>query len=392
MSNRAKALIGLSVGLLLIATLFAIGPAGAHTNDECATVRAAVAAQELVNTAAEQQGGLTSAQRTWIANERGVAAKALLHCQPITVPSTSPSIVSPPPFSPPPSPSASATPSPTSTGTPSAWPGPTNTGVPAGTTLSAYTGSCTITTPDTVIDAKTINCAEVAVRATGVRITRSVINGQIGTPEGSTYSYSLIDSEVNAPVVQESAVGSANITLLRVNVHGGALSVYCWAHCDIRDSWLHGQTLPAGANWHLGALRADDNDDPTLGGAGAPDGGVTDLVAVHNTIACDVAPNSADGGCSGGVTMYGDWGTINHVTLQGNRFVGSAGLSYCLYGGSVPGKAFPNAHDISVTDSVFERGATGNCGAYGAVTDFDTSAPGNVWTGNVWDTGEPVSP
>ncbi len=259
--------------------------------------------------------------------------------------------------------------------------------------MTDYTGPCVITVPDTVIDAKIIHCEtdSLAIRTTGVKVTRSIVYGQVGTPEGSSYSYSLTDSEVAAPMVQESAVGSANVTLLRANIHGGALSVYCWAHCDIRDSWLHGQALPTGAGWHLGALRADDNDDPVLGADPSYDRGVTDLVAVHNTIACDTSANSSDGGCSGDVTMYGDFGTINHVTLDQNLFVASADLAYCLYGGSVSSKPFPYAHDIVVTNNVFQRGTTGKCGAYGPVSSYDPTATGNIWLNNNWEEDGPVA-
>ena len=46
---------------------------------------------------------------------------------------------------------------PTAAGT--CWPGPSNTGVPAGTQLTDYTGPCSITAANTVIDGKTVNCA-----------------------------------------------------------------------------------------------------------------------------------------------------------------------------------------------------------------------------------------
>jgi hypothetical protein len=39
-----------------------------------------------------------------------------------------------------------------------------------------------------------------------------------------------------------------------------------------------------------------------------------------------------------------------------------------------------------------QRGTTGQCGAFGAVTDFASSRPGNVWSGNRWDTGEAIGP
>ena len=45
------------------------------------------------------------------------------------------------------------------------WPPtPQGVGVPAGTVLSAYTGPCTITTANTVIDKKTINCSQVDIQ------------------------------------------------------------------------------------------------------------------------------------------------------------------------------------------------------------------------------------
>lgn len=329
----------------------------------------------------------TSAQRTRARTcisdvERAIAA---LLATPTPTPTVTQTTPSPSPTA---SPTPTPTPSPTST---TGWPGPDNTGVPAGVTLTPYTGPCTITVANTIIDAKTVNC-NLTIKATGVVVTRSLINGTVGTDEATPYSFALTDTEVNAPVVQAAAVGTTHFSLLRANVHGGALSVYCWAHCRIEDSWLHGQALPADANWHLGALRADENDDPHNDADPAHDAGITDLVAVHNKVACDTPANSSDGGCSGGVTMYGDFGTINGVTLDRNLLVASTDLSYCLYGGSVSSKPFPNAHDIVVTGNVFGRGANGKCGAYGPVSAYDVNAPGNLWQSNVWDAGGSVAP
>ena len=50
--------------------------------------------------------------------------------------------------------------------------------MPAGVSLSAYTGPCTISAANTVIDAKTINC-DLTIRDHGVKITRSKINGTV---------------------------------------------------------------------------------------------------------------------------------------------------------------------------------------------------------------------
>ncbi len=56
------------------------------------------------------------------------------------------------------------------------WPGPANTGVPVGTVLTPYTGPCTITVANTVIDSKIISC-ELLIRADNVTIRNSHING-----------------------------------------------------------------------------------------------------------------------------------------------------------------------------------------------------------------------
>lgn len=294
-----------------------------------------------------------------------------------------------------PGPSASAIPTPT--GSPSAaapptnvgpppsakgFPDASNTGVPRGTALGTYTGSCTITTNNRVIDAKILNC-DVSIRATGVVIKRSKINGSVNTNEGTSYSFTLQDSEVDAGVVQGAVVGTTNMTIIRSNIHGGATSVYCYSNCTIRDSYLHGQRLPAGVDWHLGTFLANDNgNDP---------GGTTNAHLVHNTLICDAQPNSADGGCSGNVNLFGDFGPVNSVTVDNNFFGANTGLSYCVYGGSSSSKPYQPDH-IVIINNVFQRGSNRKCGAYGPVTGFDTRRLGNLWSNNVWDDQSPVPP
>jgi hypothetical protein len=205
--------------------------------------------------------------------------------------------------------------------------------------------------------------------------------GQTGTSEDTPYSYTLEDSEVDAGVVQGAVVGSTNMTILRSNIHGGATSIYCYSNCTIRDSYLHGQRLPSDANWHLGAFLANDN--------GHDPGGRTNAVLVHNTIHCDATPNNADGGCSGDVNLYGDFGPITSVTIDNNLMAANTGVSYCLYGGSSTSKPYQPDH-VVVINNVFHRGTNKKCGAYGAVTAFDGARSGNQWANNVWDDGSPV--
>jgi hypothetical protein len=295
-----------------------------------------------------------------------------------------------------PDPSASA--SPTPTGSPAAgqpppvnvgpppsatgFPNAGNTGVPPGTGLTNYTGSCTITTNNLVIDAKVINC-DVSIRATGVVIKRSKINGQVNTNEGTSYSFTLQDSEADAGVVQGAVVGTTNMTIIRSNIHGGATSVYCYSNCTVRDSYLHGQRLPAGVDWHLGTFLANDNgNDPA---------GRTNAHLVHNTLICDAQPNSSDGGCSGNVNLFGDFGPVTSVTVDNNFFGANTGISYCVYGGSSTSKPYQPDH-IVIINNVFQRGSNRKCGAYGPVAGFDTGRPGNIWSNNVWDDQSAVPP
>jgi hypothetical protein len=285
---------------------------------------------------------------------------------------SSPSLLSPSPSRPP-----SRTPA---AAPPGGWPGASNTGVPAGTVLGTYSGcqggEARIATANTVIDSKRVNC-DIIIRATGVVIKNSLINGNVSTDENQPGSFTITDSEVTA------GMGTKNIVARRVNVHGGAgPNVYCYTSCDIRDSWLHSPSYPSdNPQSHLGAFLANDN---------GPDGSTTNVTLIHNSIHCDTAPNPPDGGCSGDVNLFGDFGPITHVTIDGNWLGGSTGISYCFYGGESPSKGFPHADHVVFQNNVFQRGVTGHCGDYGPVTGFNVNGPGNVWSNNTYDNGVPV--
>ena len=71
----------------------------------------------------------------------------------------------------------------------SGYPGASNTGVPTGMSLGAYSGPCTITAANTVIDAKTVSC-KLLIRGKGVVIKRSKVNSPIDTSEGGSLTIS----------------------------------------------------------------------------------------------------------------------------------------------------------------------------------------------------------
>jgi hypothetical protein len=264
-----------------------------------------------------------------------------------------------------------------------AFPGPATTGVPVGRWSLPYLGPCTITDDGTVIDGRDVHC-DLVVRADRVIISSSRVQGRVlldtDVPGSDRWSYTLVDSEVDAGVVQLPAVSYGNMTVIRSNVHGGATSVQCGEHarsCVVRDSWLHGQRIPDDADWHLGGFLSN---------------GGTNVELTHNSIVCDARPSAVDGGCTGDINLLGDFAPVSHVTIQGNLLGANTGSSYCTYGGDARSKPFPRADHIVYRDNVFERGTNKQCGAYGPVTGFNPTGPGNEWTNNRWDQGGLVRP
>lgn len=258
------------------------------------------------------------------------------------------------------------------------YPGPATTGVPAGTQLTPYDGPCEITQDGTVIEAKEVGCALV-VKAADVVVSKSLLRGPVNldtdATDGQRWSMTVQDSEIDGGTGQIAAIGWGNMTILRSDVHGGQTAVQCLTsarYCTVRDSWLHGQYLPDGADWHLGGFLSNGGSNIELTG---------------NTIACDAVPNAAGGGCTGNINLLPDFAPISEVTIAGNLLRASEGSAYCTYGGDSDSKPFPNADHVVYQRNVFERGSSGRCAAYGPVTSFDRAGRGNVWSGNLWDDG-----
>ncbi|MET0885796.1 MAG: DUF4082 domain-containing protein [Mycetocola sp.] len=281
-----------------------------------------------------------------------------------------------PKLEPAPAPEPTPTPTPSPPAAPSTeFPSAATTGVPAGTTLSSYTGPCRITTSNTVIDAKIVNCNDLQIVAPGVKITRSKINGKIYTDHEGIGAFTITDSEVNAGQYEGTGIGNARFTATRIEVTGGNRSVNCFLDCTIQDSYVHGQFTDYTGRAHESGIRMGSNS-----------------VIRHNTIACDAPDVAPDAGCSAALTGYGDSAAVRNNTIDGNLFVGGSG-GYCAYGGSTAGKPFSSGtRDIRFTNNVWERGEHGRCGWWGPITSFDSNAPGNVWSNNTWDDGDPVAP
>jgi len=227
-----------------------------------------------------------------------------------------------------------------------------------------------------------VNCQQLTIRVPGVVIKNSRINGNIWmdqdfTPSGS---FTLTDSEVDAGKYQVPAICCGNYTVIRVNSHGGQNGGQCEngaTYCIVRDSYLHGQYVPPGGNWHLGGFLSDGGTPGQL---------------IHNTVACDRPAENDDGSCTGDINLIPNFGTMSDWLVEGNFLKASSDLSFCTYGGEKSTSAYPHGDHVVYRDNVFERGPNRKCGAYGPVTGFNVGGVGNVWTGNVWDDGTPVQP
>jgi hypothetical protein len=270
----------------------------------------------------------------------------------------------------PPTTSAVSTPAPPS----GQFPNAASTGVPAGTALTAYTGPMTITTANTVIDAKTIT-GDLQIRATGVKISRSKVIGHVDSDNGG--SVTITDTEVDGGKDDVAAITQDNVTMLRVNVHGARQSITCGTNCNIQNSWLHGQYNLPGGGWHVNGYISN---------------GGSHVLLKHNTVACDALYDAkSDGGCTGPAAIFGDFDPLNDITFDDNLFVAGPG-AYCLYAGNDPGKPYgANPTAIVVKNNVFQRGSNGKCATYGPFTSYKAGS-GNSFTGNTWDNGAVLNP
>jgi hypothetical protein len=257
-----------------------------------------------------------------------------------------------------------------------AFPDADSTGVPAGIRLGGYKGPCTITKAGTVIEARDVRCSLV-VKADRVVIRKSKVTGTVKV-EGGGNSLHIEDSDINGGQAFEHTVGFENLTVLRSDISGGQTSVNCYKNCLVQDSYLHGQYVPEGEDWHLNAFLSN---------------GGSNIKLIGNTLACDPPTNSAGGGCTGNASIFGDFGPNVNYTIADNLFVASPEFSYCLYGGFDAKKEFgTDVRQIVVTGNVFQRGPNGKCGGYGPVTSYDDAGAGNVWQDNAWDDGKQVPP
>lgn len=270
------------------------------------------------------------------------------------------------------------------------FPGPYNTGVPAGTVLTNYTGPCSITVANTVIDKKIVNCDRLDVHALGIKITNSQITGRVYIDDTwcATSSFTITDSSVYNPDSTTRALMYCSYVATRVNLSGGGSMATCRS-CTIQDSYLHDPIQDPTGHAHNSTVRLGEYANLT-----------------HNTLWCNIATiQSTDGsgdssGCSASETAYSHDGIPPYNTNVTRNYYAAIPDGYCGFGGSTGGAGANQVHDVKFIQNIFQRGNMPNdwlptpvyiCGYYGPITSLDLSLPGNEFTNNTWDNGKPLS-
>ncbi len=134
----------------------------------------------------------------------------------------------------------------TSPACPGVRPDATNTGVPPGVALTVVNQDITITQDGTVIDAQDIH-GFVVVKASHVKITRSIVRGGVATANGdgirvaSGTDILIEDTEVALayPSAYLDGVAGSNFTVRRSNIHGGVDGMKVGSDSTVECCYIH---------------------------------------------------------------------------------------------------------------------------------------------------------
>jgi Right handed beta helix region/Bacterial TSP3 repeat len=240
------------------------------------------------------------------------------------------------------------------------WPDASNTGVPAGTVLRP-SGGIRINTAGAVIDALDIS-GSVVVNAPNVTIRRSRIRSSAPwAVDNNSTGLVIEDSEIDGLGANGNAVGSSNLTLRRVNIHGTENGLDVAGNVTVVDSYIHDLTTANDAHTDGAQLNQ----------------GASDIVFRHNTI-IPQPPGTRPASTSCIIMWTQDDPQNARVWIEDNRLIGGA-TAYALYAPRRP------ASQIYVNRNRFIAGV------FGAADSVRPGTTVTEFTGNVYDdTGKPL--
>jgi hypothetical protein len=268
------------------------------------------------------------------------------------------------------------------------FPDATNTGVPAGVTLrsvpaeasrgpgwtSNAQGDVEVSGDGAVFEGYSVHGyidvtgSNVTIKDNAISNSGNDINGDGVNLTGNPSNVTIEDNTISSPYGShgENGVfaGIKDITgeargtrVLGNNIADASTGVQLYIGL-IENNYIHDEAL-ASATSHLNGTTSNGSTVP--------------LTIQHNTV---FNPN----GQTDAVSLFEDFGVEANVVINDNLL---AGGGYVVYGGQNPGG--PQAYNIQITNNRFSTIYYPQSGYYGYITAFNPQAPGNVWSGNVWD-------
>lgn len=275
------------------------------------------------------------------------------------------------------------------------YPDATNTGPPAGISLRSVPGDVSggpgwstdgdgnvdVTGEGAVFSGYSVH-GSVNVSGSGAVIEDDVISNSGDDTSGDGVNLTGNPSDVTIEHVTISSPGGANgagIFAGIKDINGEAMGTRVLDN-NIADA-------STGIQLYIGLIEGNYVHDITpsdpsshLNGT-TSNGSTVPLTIEHNTV---FNPN----GQTDAISLFEDFGVEANVLITDNLV---AGGGYTLYGGQNAGGK--QAYNIEITKNRFSTIYFPQSGYFGYVTAFDPSAPGNTWSGNIWDTtGETVEP
>lgn len=258
----------------------------------------------------------------------------------------------------------------------SGFPDASNTGVPAGTTLTAYSGPSNISTPNTVIDGKTMGC--ISVSAPGVVIKNSKINCRndyavyVDDRNSTSTLLTIQDTEIDCGNTSGTAISEADFTARRVNIHGCENGLDVNQNVLIEDSYIH-DLYNTGSSHTDGIQFGTGHWDGS--GYSCKGGCVLNFTIRHNTI----YGMGSDGSFGTSAIIDHSFGANTNILIDNNLLAGGAATLYCSIG-------FKGTN-YKVTNNHFSTKFKSTVGFYFPTSDCaDQDQSGNV----IHETGQPL--
>ena len=275
----------------------------------------------------------------------------------------------------------------TTSGIPAGFPSSSNTGVPAGTPMKSVPGQVS-SGPGWAWNS---SGGYLEVSGNGANLTGLKVNGNIDV---SANNVTINDVKINCGGDGSMGISlrhTSNVTIENSNINGlntgsnrlmvgikdiygdgtgtvvqndnisktsTAVQIYAGT---IENNYIHQPGMTTGD--HINGVTTNGDDQP--------------LLIQHNTILNNFGQTDAIG-------LFQDFSTVSNVTIN-NNFL--AGGGYTIYGGM---GTYGKTSNIVVTNNTISTMYHPQGGYYGAVAAFDSTAPGNVWSGNTLSTGQAI--